>query len=142
MATGSGSERDLCLLSLDGGGIRGLSSLLIIQQLMETINPDNPPRPCEYFDMICGTSTGGLIAIMLGRLRMSVKECVTEYRKLSPEIFVKKHHRVSLQGRTQGRFDSTAFELRIKEMLQERGFDQDALLKEVVSNAPQYDCKV
>lgn len=28
------------------------------------------PRPCDYFELICGTSTGGLIAIMLGRLRM------------------------------------------------------------------------
>ena len=28
------------------------------------------PLPCEYFDLICGTGTGGFIAIMLGRLRM------------------------------------------------------------------------
>jgi patatin-like phospholipase/acyl hydrolase len=26
--------------------------------------------PCDYFDLIGGTGTGGLIAIMLGRLRM------------------------------------------------------------------------
>ena len=69
------------LLALDGGGVRGLSSLLIIEQLMKEVQrlreeegdptPDGkPPLPCQYFDLICGTSTGGLIAIMLGRLRM------------------------------------------------------------------------
>lgn len=28
------------------------------------------PRPCDYFDLIGGTNSGGLLAIMLGRLRM------------------------------------------------------------------------
>jgi len=28
------------------------------------------PRPCESFDLIGGSGAGGLIAIMLGRLRM------------------------------------------------------------------------
>jgi len=51
--------KDLCLLSLDGGGVRGLSTLQILKQLMETINPDSPPKPSDYFDMIGGTSTGG-----------------------------------------------------------------------------------
>jgi patatin-like phospholipase/acyl hydrolase len=50
---------DLRLLVLDGGGIRGLSSLMILDQLMNTIDPTSPPKPCEYFDMIGGTSTGG-----------------------------------------------------------------------------------
>ena len=67
------------LLSLDGGGVRGLSSLLILQEIMEEVGAqtdrDVPPRPCEYFDLIGGTSTGGLIAIMLGLLGM-----VTPYR--------------------------------------------------------------
>jgi patatin-like phospholipase/acyl hydrolase len=62
------------ILALDGGGVRGLSSLLILQQLMKEIEElkrdGKPALPCEYFDLICGTSTGGLIAIMLGRLRM------------------------------------------------------------------------
>jgi patatin-like phospholipase/acyl hydrolase len=53
------AERKLKLLSLDGGGVRGLSSLFILKQLMEAINPDDPPKPCNYFDMIGGTSTGG-----------------------------------------------------------------------------------
>ena len=51
--------KDLCLLSLDGGGVRGLSTLQILKQLMETIDPDSPPKPSDYFDMIGGTSTGG-----------------------------------------------------------------------------------
>lgn len=43
----------------DGGGIRGLSSLIIVKHLMKRVNPQNPPRPCDYFDLIGGTSTGG-----------------------------------------------------------------------------------
>jgi patatin-like phospholipase/acyl hydrolase len=50
---------DLRLLALDGGGVRGLSALMILRQLMETIDLENPPKPCDYFDMIGGTSTGG-----------------------------------------------------------------------------------
>ncbi|CAH0002315.1 unnamed protein product [Clonostachys byssicola] len=52
----------------DGGGVRGLASLLILKRVLYLINPDSPPKACEIFDFIAGTSTGGLIAIMLGRL--------------------------------------------------------------------------
>lgn len=76
-------DNDIRVLALDGGGVRGLSSLMILQNLMSTIDPDSPPKPCDYFDMIGGTSTGGLIAIMLGRLRMTIDECITAYTSLS-----------------------------------------------------------
>ena len=79
------TEAPVRILSLDGGGVRGISSLYILKELMAQIarehraeNPGAPelsPRPCDYFDLICGTSTGGLIALMLGRLRM-VWTCV------------------------------------------------------------------
>jgi patatin-like phospholipase/acyl hydrolase len=49
----------ILLTEPDGGGVRGLSSLLILQRMMEMINPNRPPKPCEYFDLIGGTSTGG-----------------------------------------------------------------------------------
>jgi len=56
--------KDLRLLALDGGGVRGLSALMIVEQLMESVNPDSPPKPCDYFDMIGGTSTGGYAIVI------------------------------------------------------------------------------
>ena len=120
----------LNLLSLDGGGVRGLSSLMILKNIMENLNPDSPPLPCDYFDMIGGTSTGGLIAIMLGRLKMSVDDCIDEYKKLSPRIFTKIHHRITVTGRIQGRFDHVALENGIKDLLRRRGLDEETLFKE------------
>jgi patatin-like phospholipase/acyl hydrolase len=54
-----------CLLSLDGGGVRGLSTLYILQGIMNRLNYMReehnlrPRKPCEIFDLIGGTSTGG-----------------------------------------------------------------------------------
>ncbi|RKL23426.1 hypothetical protein BFJ72_g14493 [Fusarium proliferatum] len=89
---------DIRLFALDGGGVRGLSSLMILQNLMSTIDPDAPPKPCDYFDMIAGTSSGGLIAIVLGRLRMTVDECIDAYTSLSNKVFEKKSHRTKING--------------------------------------------
>ncbi|CAF9903161.1 MAG: hypothetical protein GOMPHAMPRED_000112 [Gomphillus americanus] len=86
------------ILTLDGGGIRGYSELLILQELMIRIvalekklyGQDidiNEVLPCHYFDYIWGTSTGGLIALMLGRLRMSVPQALDIYRTLGNSIF-------------------------------------------------------
>lgn len=129
---------DIRLLALDGGGVRGLSSLMILQNLMSTIDPDAPPKPCDYFDMIAGTSTGGLIAIMLGRLRMTVDECIAAYTSLSNKVFEKKSHRVKINGQLQGRFDSTALEQAVKQTLANSGHSKDALLKDCSDGA----CKV
>ncbi|KAK4452580.1 acyl transferase/acyl hydrolase/lysophospholipase [Podospora aff. communis PSN243] len=120
--------RELNLLCFDGGGVRGLSSLYILKHLMEMIDVDNPPRPCEYFDMIAGTSTGGLIAIMLGRLGMSVAECIDAYEKLLPSIFTKEHHRLKINGKFQGRFNHKALEKGVKDLLRDRGMSEDALM--------------
>jgi patatin-like phospholipase/acyl hydrolase len=126
------------LLALDGGGIRGLSSLMILQQLMMTIDAESPPKPCEYFDMIGGTSTGGIIAIMLGRLQMTVDDCINAYTSLSDKVFEKSGHRVTINGQIRGRFDAAKLERTLKQVLVDRGFDEDALLKD----SPDALCKV
>ncbi|PHH51573.1 Vegetative incompatibility protein HET-E-1 [Ceratocystis fimbriata CBS 114723] len=82
----------LRLLSLDGGGVCALSSLLILENIMENIQKSEHlsevPRPCDRFDFIGGTETGGIIAIMLGRLKMSIARSIEEYKSLASEIFV------------------------------------------------------
>ncbi|KAI5816743.1 acyl transferase/acyl hydrolase/lysophospholipase [Pyronema omphalodes] len=84
-------HRPLRLLSLDGGGVRGISSLVILKGIMESLETNGAiPKgtyPWEYFDFIAGTSTGGIIAILLGRLRLSVDECITLYHNLGHEVF-------------------------------------------------------
>jgi patatin-like phospholipase/acyl hydrolase len=58
-------ETGLCLLSLDGGGVRGLSTLYILKGLMTRLNHERQQKslpavkPCEIFDLMGGTSTGG-----------------------------------------------------------------------------------
>lgn len=121
---------DLRLLALDGGGVRGLSALMILEQLMEAVNPDAPPKPCDYFDMIGGTSTGGLIAIMLGRLEMSVADCITAYLSLSDRVFRKTRHRVTVKGQIQGRFDADELARAVKEVVKQQGLQEGALLKD------------
>jgi len=45
------------------------------------------PKPCEVFNLIGGTSTDGLLAIMSGRLQMDLVSCKKAYREMSQNIF-------------------------------------------------------
>ncbi|KAI1118120.1 acyl transferase/acyl hydrolase/lysophospholipase [Nemania sp. NC0429] len=112
----------LRILSLDGGGIRGKSSLLILENIMETIRDSeglkHTPRPCEYFDLIGGTSTGGIIAIMLGRLRMTVDECIRAYDKLGQAAFTPKRTSI-FPASPSGAYSARALESAIKQTIRE-----------------------
>jgi patatin-like phospholipase/acyl hydrolase len=105
------------LTDTDGGGVRGISSLLILQHLMEEVQKaeglDHVPRPCDRFDFIGGTSTGGIIAIMLGRLGMTVDECIQEYRDVAQKAFTPKR-RLPFPAPPRGAFSATALEEAIK----------------------------
>ncbi|KAL8838745.1 MAG: hypothetical protein Q9170_001994 [Blastenia crenularia] len=133
------------ILSLDGGGVRGYSSLLLLERLMDEIgslekemNPQadssafsplidltspysepmmkelqNTYRPCHYFDYIGGSSTGGLIAIMLGRLRMTVKDCLEAYKGLSAKVFEKPPSRLR---RSLNKYSSSTRQDKLEEL--------------------------
>ncbi|KAB8219792.1 hypothetical protein BDV33DRAFT_204096 [Aspergillus novoparasiticus] len=125
----------LCLLSLDGGGVRGLSSLYILKRLMTQLSRERPElgqvKPCEIFDLIGGTSTGGLIAIMLGRLEMSVDECIDRYIKLISTVFEKKSRwPVNLSGNIRSRFDATKLESAIKDVVTSHAAEETDLFND------------
>jgi len=129
----------LNILSLDGGGVRGLSSLLILRRIMSQLHlkhdpedeDDAPILPCDQFDLICGTSTGGIIALMLGRLRMSVDECIDAYINLSKEVFDDRKsfpEPRGLGGRAQ--YAASAMEERMKDLIRLKTGDEDAKMKD------------
>lgn len=53
------------VLSLDDDGVRGLSTLFILEAIMQNLNHKRELRdlprtkPCEVFDLICGTGFAG-----------------------------------------------------------------------------------
>lgn len=70
------------ILSLDGGGIKGLFSAAILAHLEEDLNIN----VSDYFDLIVGTSTGGIIALGLGS-GMRPREIVHFYVEKGAAIF-------------------------------------------------------
>lgn len=69
------------ILSLDGGGIRGLFAATLLSQLEGEFGSIR-----SYFDLIAGTSTGGIIGIGLG-LGIPAKRVCDIYEKDGKEIF-------------------------------------------------------
>jgi len=70
------------ILSLDGGGIRGVFPAALLAKLEEHF--EYPIG--RYFDLIAGTSTGGIIAIGLG-MGLSAREILRFYEERGPAIF-------------------------------------------------------
>ncbi len=75
---------------------------------------------------------------MLGRLRMSIDDCINAYLSLSDRIFQKKRHRVTVKGDMQGRFDSDELARAVKEVVVAQGLPENTLLKDASDGA----CKV
>lgn len=70
--------------------------LIIVQELMHRTFVETEgraprrneiPKPCDHFDLIVGTGTGGLIAIMMGRLRLDLETCKELYVRMTRMVF-------------------------------------------------------
>lgn len=112
---GGGPKR---ILSLDGGGVRGLVTLGMLLKVEALLRERMPPvqrpsfRLCDYFDLIGGTSTGSIIAALLA-LGYDVETVIKLYLKLAPQVFGKSSW---LQG-VKSKFDSMALERGIHDTL-------------------------
>jgi patatin-like phospholipase/acyl hydrolase len=64
------------LLTVDGGGVRGYASLCSLEEVEKAIKKELDTigrgdlysedfKPCDYFDIMCGTSTGGYVLRVL-----------------------------------------------------------------------------
>jgi len=70
------------ILSLDGGGLRGIFSAAVLAGLEKDLGV----RITDHFDLVAGTSTGGIIALGLG-LGMTPREMVEFYTEHGPRVF-------------------------------------------------------
>jgi len=93
------APKTLRILSIDGGGVRGVIPATILKYLekeLQRIDESEDRRLAEYFDLIIGTSTGGLITAMITttppgddpqKLPLSAAEVVDFYEKNAAVIF-------------------------------------------------------
>lgn len=80
--SGSNPEREFRILSIDGGGIKGVFPAAFLAELEKSLR-----EPIyRYFDLVAGTSTGGIIALGLG-LGLTAKAITTFYKNYGPSIF-------------------------------------------------------
>ncbi|GLJ39133.1 hypothetical protein SUGI_0797600 [Cryptomeria japonica] len=92
----SASDGDMItILSIDGGGVRGIIPATILQFLEAELQKLDGPdvRLADYFDVIAGTSTGGLVTAMLtapnkqNRPLFAARDIIQFYLEQCPSIF-------------------------------------------------------
>lgn len=76
------AKQGLRILSMDGGGMKGLATV----QMLKEIEKGSGKRIHELFDLICGTSTGGMLAVALGIKLMTLEECEDVYKNLGKDV--------------------------------------------------------
>ena len=103
------------ILSLDGGGVKGLFSAALLAKLEE----DSGASIADHFDLIAGTSTGGLIALALGA-GMKPREIVEFYLRDAPAIFADATGVKKLRQLWAPKFSAGPLQRAVKERFGER----------------------
>lgn len=109
------SDKTFKILSIDGGGVKGLYSSTILEHLEKKYG-----QVSDYFDMICGTSTGGLIALALG-LKIPTPEISKIYLEKGKLIFPKRSKLEGIIRQTfwNGKYSDEQLKVVLQEVFQE-----------------------
>ncbi|CUA76261.1 Dynein heavy chain 1, axonemal [Rhizoctonia solani] len=138
----------LNILCIDGGGVRGLSSLLLLKETMYRLKhledgdavganaPDGPLtlRPSDWFDIIAGTGTGGVIACMLGKLQMPIEDAIESYTKLMKAIFQSKQRSFKPPNRITTIYNGDKLKESLKSLVMDAKRDVNEKMVEDVCN--------
>ena len=109
------------ILSIDGGGIRGIIPATILAE----IEKQTGQTISETFDLIAGTSTGGILAIALskagdgGKVQYSAEELIALYADHGDEIFYRSPWRriSTLRGLADERYGHEALEKLLRQYM-------------------------
>lgn len=93
------TDRPIRAICLDGGGYLGLATAAFLAELERHFDF----RAADHFDLFCGTSTGGIIALALASGK-SAAEVVTLYEELGRTVFPQRFGRFSRARRFLRRF--------------------------------------
>lgn len=77
------------ILSLDGGGVRGMITIAFLQKIEQVLRQESGKKDLvlkDYFDLVGGTSVGSLLATMIA-LGLDTKEIHAKFKAWAPEIF-------------------------------------------------------
>ena len=96
-------------------------------------------HPRHVFQLVAGTSTGGLIALMLGKMGMTVDECITQYQELSKVIFGKKHLRGRItHGLAPAKYSGKCLRNCIRKLLSDRQLDENLPMRHEADEVAWY----
>jgi predicted acylesterase/phospholipase RssA len=101
-------KRPIRILCMDGGGMRGLCLIEMLKYLQLFLGCKNI---VERFDLICGTSTGGLVALGLGVKKVSLEEIQSMYWSIGNNVF-SQHLAKQMHGlmKKSSRYDTKKYE--------------------------------
>lgn len=114
-------KRKVVILSLDGGGIRGIIPGVILAYIEQGLRnrAGDDRRLADYFDLVAGTSTGGILGALYltpsadepFRPGYTADEAVNLYFEQGPSIFSRKFWQKveSLGGVSDEKYDVSAF---------------------------------